>query len=463
MNKIITSILLGIIIIPAFSQETLTLEKCKELALKNNMQVKNAELTLEAAKEQKKETFTKYFPSISLSGAGFQTNKPMLSMEMDVASMMGPMNAILPPLIQWAMENGAPIDPALLEGMGNSDPMKIEALKNGVIGGVMAMQPVYVGGQIVNGNKLAKSGVEVRQLQKQMTDSEVLLATEHYFWQLVSLQEKMKTIENAETMLNRILSDVEVAVEAGLTTRNDLLRVELEHNKLESNRSKVENGLQILKMAFAQHIGVAVGSFDIQQPEFNDILLPLASGNDTSLLQNRLEYQLLQKNVDIAHLQVNMEIGKNMPTVAIGAAYQYMNFDLHKDEGMKNDFGMVFATVSVPITDWWGGSHAVKQKKLEYRAAENMQKENADLLLLQMQQVNNELNQAYQQVLIAKKSITVAEENLRMSENSYNAGVSILSDLLDAQNLLQQARDQHTEAATQYYLKLAEWKKVRGE
>ena len=118
------------------------------------------------------------------------------------------------------------------------------------------MQPLFAGGQIVNGNRLAKAGEEVSRLQRQMTENEVLLATERYFWQLVSLKEKLITIESAETMLARILSDVKIAVEAGLTTRNDLLRVELEQNRLESGKLKAENGLAILKMAFAQHIGM---------------------------------------------------------------------------------------------------------------------------------------------------------------------------------------------------------------
>jgi outer membrane protein TolC len=140
-----------------------------------------------------------------------------------------------------------------------------------------------------------------------------------------------------------------------------------------------------------------------------------------------------------------------------------MKTDLGAQTEMKKNFGMALATVSVPISGWWGGSHAIKKKKLELRAAENTQKENADLLLLQMQRLADELNEAYGQVLIAKKSISVAQENARLSENTYNAGVSILSDLLDAQNLLQQSNDQYTEAATLYYLKLAEWKKVMGE
>jgi len=353
------------------------------------------------------------------------------------------------------MPPGAPMPEMAME------PTKIDALKNGVIGGVMATQPIYAGGQILTGNKLAKAGMEVRELQKQMTDNQILLSTENYFWQIALLKEKMKTIDNAMTMLNRIFSDVEIAIEAGLTTRNDLLRVELEQNKLASNKLKVENGIRILKTTFAQYIGLENDNFDIEAPDIENIHLFTRQDNNLSI-KNRPEYKLLNKSVDIAKMQVDMEIGKNMPTVAIGAAYQYMNFDIRKSNGIKNDFGMLFATVSVPITNWWGGSHAVKRKKLELQVAENERRDKADLLSIQMQHVSNELNETFQQVLIAKKSITTSEENLRISEDNFNAGITTLSDLLESQNLVQQSRDQYTEAAATYFVKMVEFKQMNN-
>jgi outer membrane protein TolC len=458
-KKIILSILSAIAIYPAFSQTVLTLEQCKKLALKNNARVKNAELSVEIARQTKKEAFTKYFPSVNATGMGFMANKPMMSMEMDMSAIMQPMLETFTPAIMWAMQNGAPIDPTALSALQNSEPQKIEMLKNGIIAGVMATQPIFAGGQIINGNRLAKKGIEIRQLQKQMTDNEILLETEHYFWQLVSLKEKMKTIENSDSMLTRILSDVKVAVSAGLTTNNDLLRVELEQNKLQSGKLKAENGLTMLKMALAQKTGIPADSFDIQTPEIEISLF----GENRNKIQNRPEYRLLEKSVEIAKLQRNMEVGKNLPTIAIGAGYNYMNLDMHRDDGMKNNFGMVFANVSIPITDWWGGSHAIKRKKIELQQAENTKRENAELLLQQMQNVQNELNETHLQVLLAQKSILSAEQNLKISQDSYNVGVISLSDLLEAQNLLQQSRDQYVEAATKYCVKLAEYRQATGE
>lgn len=461
-NKILP-IALSLCVFPLWGQGNLvlSLEKCKELALKNNAKIQNSELSVEIAEQQKKEAFTKYFPSVSGFGMGFTADKPLISMEIDMSAMMQPVMEALTPTMMWLMQQGTPLDPAALQNA--MQPQKIEILKNGMLVGVSATQPLFAGGQIVNGNRLAKAGVEVRQLQKQMTQNEVLLATERCFWQIVSLKEKMKTIENSETMLNRILSDVKTAVSAGLTTRNDLLRVELEQNKLAAGKLKAENGLAMLKMLLAQHIGVAVDSFDIAPSnlsEGEELFSPFGGVGGGFSVQHRYEYKLLEKSVDIAKIQVNMEIGKNLPTVAVGAGYQYLNFDLHKDNGMKNDFGMLFATISIPITDWWGGSHAVKRKKLELQQAENTKKENAELLLQQMQNILNELNEAYQQVLLAKKSISSAGENLKISEDNYNAGVTALFDLLEAQNFVQQSRDQYTEAATAYFIKLAEWRQM---
>jgi outer membrane protein TolC len=272
----------------------------------------------------------------------------------------------------------------------------------------------------------------------------------------------MRTIENSETMLNRILSDVKVSVEAGLTTRNDLLRVELEQNKLQSGKLKAENGLQILKTAFAQYIGLKTDVFDIDSPS---LTLPTGEGivpPPVEGVRGRLEYKLLDKSVEAARLQHDMEVGKHLPSVAIGAGYEWVKTDAGRNTAMNKNVGMALATVSIPISDWWGGSHAIKRKKLEYQTAQNTRQEKADLLSLQMKQISNELNEAYQQILLAKKSITSAEENLKISQDNFNAGVTILSDLLDAQNLLQQSNDQYTEAVTAYYLKRTEYKQVTG-
>lgn len=95
---------------------------------------------------------------------------------------------------------------------------------------VSATVPLFTGGQILNGNKLAEVNVEVTRLQRQQAEKEVRFTTEQYFWQIVMLKEKLQTLADIESQLKSIHKDVETAVDAGVTSRNDLLKVQLRRN-----------------------------------------------------------------------------------------------------------------------------------------------------------------------------------------------------------------------------------------
>ena len=51
--------------------QTLSLDSCKILAVRNNAKVQNAALDIDIARQTKNEALTKYFPNLKLSGIGF--------------------------------------------------------------------------------------------------------------------------------------------------------------------------------------------------------------------------------------------------------------------------------------------------------------------------------------------------------------------------------------------------------
>ena len=167
---------------------------------------------------------------------------------------------------------------------------------------------------------------------------------------------------------------------------------------------------------------------------------------------------MLNKQVEAASLQQKMAVGQNLPSVAVGAGYNYHNL-------MDNDhtFGMIFATVSVPISDWWSGTHAIKRRKIEHQKAIEQLEDNAQLLQIRMQNAWNGVGESYQQLQLAQRSIEQAEENLRMNRNYYRAGTSKMSDLLEAQLLYQQSLDRRTDAFADYQNKLLEYRQATGQ
>ena len=153
----------------------LTLQQLLDSARHNNITLRNARRSVEAAVEQRKEAFTKYFPNISGTGLWFNANRGMAKMEINPQDMI-------------PAEYGAMLSQMLpAEALAAlSSPIGMSMMKNGTIASVMAMQPVFAGGQIVNGNKLAKVGEEVSRLQLQLSENEVEKTTVQYYWWLPS-------------------------------------------------------------------------------------------------------------------------------------------------------------------------------------------------------------------------------------------------------------------------------------
>ena len=85
------------------------------------------------------------------------------------------------------------------------------------------------------------------------------------------------------------------------------------------------------------------------------------------------------------------------------------------------------------------------------------------MLKIRMQKAWNDVQEAYQQLGIARRSIEQAEENLRLNRNYYRAGTCRMSDLLEAQLLYQQACDKHTDAYADYQNKLLEYRQSVGQ
>ena len=430
------------------SAQTYTLQQLKDSALHNNIAIRNAKHSIDAAQQQRKEAFTKYFPSVSGTGLWFNANKGMAKMDVNPSDYISP-------------ELGASLAQMLpaeaLAALGS--PISMSMLKNGTIAGVTAVQPIFAGGQIINGNKLAKVGEDVSRLQLQLSENEVERQTEQYYWQLVSLQEKMKTIEAVQTLLADIYKDVDVAVRAGVVMRNDLLQVQLRQNDVESQKVKLNNGIGIVRLLLAQYCGLSNEQFSVESFVLNDETSQQVIKQDyDQALLGTAEYKLLNKQIEATKLQKKMEIGKNLPTLGIGAGYNYHNlFD------NNHTFGMVFATVSVPISDWWGGSHAVKRKKIAQQQAEEQLADNSQLLKIRMQNAWNNVEESRQQLQIAQRSIEQAEENLRLNRNYYKAGTSNMSDLLEAQLLYQQSLDRRTDAFADYQNKLLEYRHATGQ
>ena len=317
--------------------------------------------------------------------------------------------------------------------------------------------PLYTGGRIRNGNKLATIGEEVSQNQKTLTTTEVLVRTEELYWTLISLKEKEKTLLSYKIMLDTLYRDVKNYNLAGMAQRNDLLKVQLKQNELQSNLFKLKDGITLTSMALCQNIGVSYDStlvFNSQPLKAESVIV---QPNAKSLVSNRIEYTLLNNAVDAEKLQQKMTRGEYMPQLAITG--MGMTVDVANNVSTNT---MALVTLSVPISDWWGGTHKIRQQRMKLEKAKAMLIENTELLALQIEQAGNEVNENDFEVKLAEKSLEQAHENLKLTEDNYKAGVIGISDLLEAQAIYQKANDDLTDAKCSYQIKAAKYLQATG-
>jgi len=418
----------------SFAQKILSLEESKDLALNNNLKFKNSIIEIETAKQKEKSAFTNYFPNVSAGILMFKANKSLFNMDFPGGNLPvydgNPINLFTP--TQFAYFPG----------------MSISLLDEVKVGFINIVQPIFTGGRIINGNKLASIGTEINDLKSKITKNEIIYTTEEKFWQIVSIEEKLKTIELYEELLKNLLKQVEDAYKSGLMTRNDLLKVRLKLSEVKLNKSKLLNGKELAMMSFCQHIGIDFSNDIKLKYDLNIDTSSLLIDHNKSLL-NRYEYNLLNNVKEATNLQTKLKIGEYLPQIGIGINGYYLKLDKNKFESNN----IIFASLSIPISNWWSGFHEIKINKLNEEIAENSLKENSDLMLLQMKKAWQDLSDAYKQILLCEEAETQAKENLKINEDSYKSGLSTLSDLLEAQALLQQAKDNLVDAITNYKIK----------
>ena len=434
MKKHITSLLFALLVLGLKAQTpVLTLDSCFALAKANNAQLLTDQLEIQKAQEVKAQVFTKHFPQVSISYLAYYAARPII--EYGINDIQDDdLGAFLSALITTLN------DP---EGANMGLPTEINLMEKGHGVNATAMMPVYAGGRILNGNRLANVGIEATQLKAEVSERDMLENIESTYYLVLGLQDKVHTVESALALTDSLDHIVEVALKAGLITKSDKLRLALKQNELKANQLQLNNGIVLASQLLCQQIGITY-------PE-DGLTLDTASfsvkNHADALRENfiRPEQQLLQLQIDAEKLRKKLTIGEALPQVGIGWTYSYGNL-VRKYKGNA----IALAQVSIPLTQWWETSHKLKEHNIAIREAELMQKDLTEKMGLQVKQAYNQMVEAEALMQSDKAALDMAQENYRLAELNYRAGMNTITDVLEAHALLLQAKNAITDRQITY-------------
>lgn len=366
-------------------------------------------------------------------------------------------------------------DQQLLDGqMGSLDML----MRGAYMCGFTLQQPLFAGGKIVNGHRLTKVGVEVSKEQQRQQRAQTLADVESAYWTYVAVLSKERLLEEYCRNLDTLLSQVEVSVTAGMATDYDLLQVSSARRNLAYQRLRTEGGITLCRLSLSRLVGISSDDTILLPDPHIPTAQPTLLSSDFS---SRPELRLLQLAVDAADLQVKMKRADFLPTLGIGIGYNWVGnialkggltlsqlgaipinppVEIPIDKTFDIHTPMLAISLSVPITKWWQGSYEIRKAKLEAQNSRLEQEKNRDLLRLEVQQAIQNVTAAYALIEASQKSLAAAEEQLRVAQNRYNVNMLPLSDLLDAQAKRKQAESDCIEARTQYFIYLADYRRV---
>ena len=330
------------------------------------------------------------------------------------------------------------------EGADLGLPTEINLMKKGHGVNATAMMPVYAGGRIMNGNRLANLGVEAAQLKAEVSERDMFENIESSYYLVLGLQDKVRTVESALALTDSLDHIVNVALKAGLITKSDKLRLALKQNELKAKQMQLNNGIVLASQLLCQQIGIEYpeAGLVLDTTNFSTKSTPADVIHDNS---NRPEHQLLQLQIDAEKYRRKLTLGEALPQVGIGGSAVYGNLV------RKYKFNAIaLAQVSIPLTQWWETSHKLKEHDIIIQEAELMQKDLTEKMGLQLKQAYNQMVEAQALMQSDKASLEMAQENYRLAELNYRAGMNTITDVLEANALLLQAKNAITDRQITY-------------
>jgi outer membrane protein TolC len=472
-------------------EKILSLDDCLDLALKQSKELKIKQEEVKVAEAKKKQATSAYLPKVDAILSYTHISDVMYLLPEDKFLPIGTKMAdgsfgFRQDQVnnQWTLVNGqpTPLDAGGQPFNPKTDPDKIlwkdyttiprdelaVDMRNTYVGMLSLVQPIYMGGKIVQANKMAKIGVDIANEQKTMETNEVLYNTEAAYWTVVSVANKVKVASDYQKLLTQLDKNVTELQAEGMATKADVLKVKVKLNQINMDLTKAENGLNLAKMNLCQMIGLPMEQAIALEDEINpkeSIYIP--DNNSVSLdaaLSNRPEIKSLEKLIDLSEAKKKLAVSGYLPEIGLTANYLYTNPDFFN--GFEKEFSgswNVGVVMKIPILHWGDNHQKIKEAKSEQIITQTKLDNAKEKIELQYRQATYRIDESTKKLKAANSNLEQASENLRYAQLSFDEGVVGVSDVLDAQASHFAAYSDQTDAQIELKINQLFLKKVSGK
>ncbi|MBR6117544.1 MAG: TolC family protein [Paludibacteraceae bacterium] len=388
---------------------SLSLQEAQEFAVKQNRSLKNASLQVQEAYAQRWQTIAAMLPQVE----GTYTYSNYLGYSATLS-------------------------------MGGTD-VKINMPNVGAFG---VAASVGINGQGIVGALLNNIAIDMKKIALEKSESELRGSVMSSYVSVQALQSIAGLLDSSLVNLEELEVMTQHAVDVGAVEQTSAdqihVRVNTVKNSINAQKRTIELAMNSLKVL----LDVPVETEVILTENLDAVLSPervLSLLGANFIMENNLNYQLLQKQVDLAKKNVHMAGWAYGPTLSL--AYSYTDQHYYGDGGMRmTPPNVVQVSVRMPL--WSSGKRAagVVEKKIALEEAKNTLSEATDNLSIQYRQLCFNLTNAFETYLNEKDNIDVSQRVFMSATNKYKYGASSNMELTNASNDFINAQSTYVQA-----------------
>lgn len=317
----------------------------------------------------------------------------------------------------------------------------------------MLRQPIYMGGAITALNNIALINEQLAANDADAKMQATLYSIDQAYWLVVSLKQKKALAESYLGLVKKLDDDVNKMIKQGVATRAAGLKVDVKVNEAEMQLTQVEDGLTLAKMLLCQLCGLPMDRditlADENRKQLNVNLNELSTtvADKASANTNRPELRLLQNAINISEQATKLVRATYLPHILLTGGYIVSNPNLFNSfERKLAGTWNVGIIVQVPVWNWFEGAYKVRASKAATSMAQMELYDAQEKINLQITQSEFKVKEAHKRLLMARKNIKSAEENLRCANVGFKEGVMETTEVMAAQTAWQQAKSQQIDA-----------------
>jgi outer membrane protein len=328
-------------------------------------------------------------------------------------------------------------------------------------------QPLFTGSRLSATAEAAGLQADASELDHAMSEADVILNVTSAYWNLYQARELVKFARENIERLESYQRDTERLMKAGVATRNDLLRVEVQLSNARINLIEVENDGSIAEMTLNNLLGqpttaslqlmsapeqVAVPS-DLESRITGDSLLTVAG----SAIRHRSDVQAAMTRSKAAVATVTAAEGGWWPQIDLNANFNYNNPNARYQPITPEFLGKwdVGITLSMDLWNWGATRSRVEVAEAALKQARLQEAQLAENVSLEVHRSALNLRRSRQKLAVAQLAVEQAGENLRVVTDKYRSGLATSTELLDAEVSLLQSQTQLSGARVELALSRA--------